>query len=486
MHRDFHYFGTYLAARGAGFEHDWALKIGEYAELIDETWNSRKSSKIGGHKNYVADHDKSLYWKPEDFFGVKHRKGSIKSSLPKVQRTVTAVMSAKMMQKGGGRKPWFILSWSAFHFLPNLDRVGPSANTGTAPDYRQRYAFITEKTRLVGNAEILKKEQMLICYPDSKLARAMIDDTKKAVTGAGITLEKPTGAPNDIYQYINYTLSDKTILDTFIEYNGGFSPQEFIIALVGVRLHVFADLWAHQGFAAARSPRINDACRDSFHVRHSEGKWFREVDAKSHKKGFTTKDKILPSSHYGHGNAYTYPDLPSYQYRYVRPFDHRVIIRDNPIEFANAYSAMYDLLKDLKTTVFSTSGSTTANDHFTPDKFSQDFWRNHFIKSEENAHEKKPRNARLRSLASRDLDSTQKKQFIKDDDNADFGLIEFMHQRRKKNNESNLAYFSLAALCHLRWFGQVLRKSALGSNYPKWVNDNSGYKPDCAENFLQL
>ncbi len=54
---------------------------------------------MGSHKNYVAVHDKSLYWNPEDFLEVKHKRGSIKGFLPKVQRTVTAVTSAKMMQK---------------------------------------------------------------------------------------------------------------------------------------------------------------------------------------------------------------------------------------------------------------------------------------------------------------------------------------------------------------------------------------------------
>ncbi len=478
MHRDFHYLGTYLAARHAGFSHALSLKLGEYAELVDETWNSRNPSTTGGHKNYVADHDTHFYWKPEDFFGVKHRKLSMKSSLPKVQRTVTAVMSSKMMQKGEGRTEWFILSWSAFHFLPNLDSISSNRNKS---DYWRKYAFVTNANDLKNNKDdILQKEQMLICYPESTLAKAMIEDTKKIID-ASRNVES-TNHKNWMKVLGNF-IGKKTI-EEFTEYVDEYSSDEFITALVGVRMHVLADLWAHQGFAAARSPRINDVFADSFHVSHSDNKWHREVDATSHKKSFSVKDKVLPSSHYGHGNAYTYPDLPSYRYRYIRPFDLRLITRDNPSEFAKAFAAMLELLLYFnKKSNIDESGIKKAA---LKSRLSQaDFWRNHFIENEKDAHEKKPRNRALRQLACAHLEDDQKKDFIKDDANPDFGLIEHMHERRKKEGEKNLAYFSLAALYHLRWFNMMMSKpTRFGGNYPAWANKNLQYKPDYEKNFL--
>ena len=105
MHRDFHYWATFMAARAAGVTADAALEIAEYAELVDEAIEGKCPNK----HTYIEKNNKDFHWKPQYWVKNKH-----------VQRTASVVVSKEFVQKGKDRGPWHALTWTAFHFLPNL------------------------------------------------------------------------------------------------------------------------------------------------------------------------------------------------------------------------------------------------------------------------------------------------------------------------------------------------------------------------------
>lgn len=158
------------------------------------------------------------------------------------------------------------MTWLPFHFLPGNNNVD---GDGAQPGV----AYVSR----------------LVCLPDSVVAQRMVDH---AIGKAG-----------------------KVAYD---------------LHLLGVTLHVYADTWAHQGFAGVIH-RINEV-EDVEEVNQQEslGEWLKE------KIGDLFDDVAMPL---GHARAGTLPDLPYLNWTYTNDIKNKVV-RDNSASFLEAAEAM--------------------------------------------------------------------------------------------------------------------------------------------------
>ena len=447
MHRDFHYWATFMAARAAGVRSDMALEIAEHAELVDEAIEGKGPDK----NTYIDKNNDNFHWKAEYWTKDKH-----------VQRTASAVLSKEFVQKGKNRGPWHALTWTAFHFLPNLDPQG------TASDYFKKYEFdpelVSEHTPDYRSfSHVLSKgkkdknlhmEQQLICYPNSTLAKAFVEDLKTALKADG---------SKKVEEYIENSLyaQERQVLRDFkrLIAKGDIDPIKFKIALMGVKMHVYADLWAHQGFVAARSPRCNDV--KGLVVGYdfsSMVPWKNDPKPPGKEKFFAGK----VASHYGHGNAIRYPDQPGYLYEYVRPFDKKLIQRNNPVEFAAAYASMVELFKLFKDSV----GGEKEKSQYCPGEIGVSYFK--AMKD----YDKVARNNTYHKTITK-YDKQCAGSFIDTKLTGDYDLIAVLRAREGQN----LPYFALAALCHLTFTEKSMDKAFGGGHgaYHKWIGQNLMY-----------
>lgn len=457
MHLDFHYYLTFMAALDAGLPADAGLQIAECAEIVDETYNGVvKKKRVAGRD------DQSYYWTPESLTKNGH-----------VQRTVTAVASKLMVQRGEKRGKWFNLSWTGFHFLPNLD------DQATRNEYKEIYKWSRQdvnffnKKYLKGdprgtpNMGRLEVEQKLICYPDSKLVASMNHDTQNAIT---------SHLRGSLGRWI-HTAVGAGFVDRFEKAVGGpLADIMFLNALIGLRLHVFADTWAHQGFAGVRSPRINDVegLKVGVGIDRSGTRPAPVVDVVDHRSasdsGFGPKS-ALPASHSGHGNALRYPDYPAYHYSYVRPFDGKRIERSNPVEYSEAYEAVHFFLQEYRKYIYKAHRRPRDRGAFAPSKIDSRFFRNDLAHTD-----KYLRYKRLYEIIRSHLrnDPVIMPKLVKPEATAkDFGVIDAL--RTDRNGVIKLAYFSLAARCHLAWLEKELNK-VFKPDFNWYVQQNQTYK----------
>ena len=137
---------------------------------------------------------------------------------------------------------------------------------------------------------------------------------------------------------------------------------------LGITLHVYADTWAHQGFAGVNH-RINEVTR----VTDAEGNLDRSLMKRL--AGYFISE-ALPL---GHGAALSYPDRPFLRWGYTNGKGDR-ILRDNPKDFleaadhlckairryqlGNAEAPVAGLLEPDKTTIAHLLKNITDDDKF--------------------------------------------------------------------------------------------------------------------------
>lgn len=116
---------------------------------------------------------------------------------------------------------------------------------------------------------------------------------------------------------------------------------------LGITLHVYADTWAHQGFAGV-AHRVNaikaldDHEPDNQDLRKRLSTYFGDTfDA------FTGSflGEVFPL---GHGAALSFPDRPYLRWSY-RDYQGRLVERDNPADFMAASDAVYRVIKQFLT-----------------------------------------------------------------------------------------------------------------------------------------
>jgi hypothetical protein len=97
---------------------------------------------------------------------------------------------------------------------------------------------------------------------------------------------------------------------------------------LGVTMHVYADTWAHQGFAGVNH-KINRATR--IRAKGEDDASFRDRAANY------LVGRAMPL---GHGSVLSYPDRPYLEWSYRSPYLGRDVVRDNPKDFLEAAEHM--------------------------------------------------------------------------------------------------------------------------------------------------
>lgn len=129
----------------------------------------------------------------------------------------------------------------------------------------------------------------------------------------------------------------------------------------GIAMHVLADTWAHQNFAGTPSLVINNTNDYFYEIIRSDGE-DKDIRIKfRHNPGADDdlENHIFTNSVYqpnensimnlGHGRAGHLPDYSFARYKYMPAWgDFKAIIKDNPMDYASAFTQMIYAMKYLR------------------------------------------------------------------------------------------------------------------------------------------
>lgn len=175
--------------------------------------------------------------------------------------------------------------WVPFHFLP-----GNLPGEDSQLDYTDKTTWGSEQYQ-----ERNWRDFLCMCRPNSNLAAAMINDTVRKI------------GDNDFD-------GDK-------------------LNLIGIRMHVLADTWAHQCFVGSPNYWINDVSNI-----------LKETETKPNQTtpmGVTNYD----ITYLGHGRIGHLPDWGYAKYSYWPKWSNKTIYVNNEIRFLNAYYQMVRAMK---------------------------------------------------------------------------------------------------------------------------------------------
>lgn len=191
--------------------------------------------------------------------------------------------------------------WAAFHFLPG--NMHPKDHKEEYTEKKSwgkgflQYAYGAEQERAFS----------MMCLPNSVLSQEMIRDT------------------------LNY------------------KKQSCYLEMVGIRMHVLADTWAHCYFAGTPSWWVNEAPRDIYYEGgDKDGRRVPFIQAKkfsdlSLEAPFVTTPPAFAFNSYaylGHGRMGHVPDVPYMRYRYIPKWTNREVIKDNVADYIKAFRQM--------------------------------------------------------------------------------------------------------------------------------------------------
>jgi len=202
----------------------------------------------------------------------------------------TSQFNAKLdsFQRGKNGDPSI---WATFHFVP-----------GNYPHENQHKKFKVIPTD--------SNNSYALCRPYSQLAISMIKDTKETIN--------------------KYKLKDRAKL-----------------ALIGIRMHVLADTWAHQNFTGIPDSSSNAISGYLQKENNSSTKW-EDINWT-----ITGGDKdMAPNfiSNIGHGAAGHLPDMGWLKFRYLPKTNQgKYVERDNPKEFKDAFIGLACELSYIRT-----------------------------------------------------------------------------------------------------------------------------------------
>ena len=309
MDRDFHYYGTYLAAAVAGFKNEEARLIATSAQFIDDCTEAvTYESSFSGWTPYkfVINNASNV---SKDFFPIVTSVYGMKSWVPSSDNDETRQI------------------WMPFHFLPgnypgqNSKRLEPRSTQNEQP------------------INLDPEESIyLLCRPRSDTARSMINFAK------------------DSYKRVQ-----ANALDT---------DKELGLLLAGSCMHVFADTYAHQDFSGTPSYKLNGTKND---ISSNTGKFTNfgtwkgikwEPDESTYRDINWPVDLVSgdPLNIYppntgvlgrnttalGHGQMGHMPDVSTIALQYQPQWSNKVITRNNPQQYMNAFIDMVAALTSIK------------------------------------------------------------------------------------------------------------------------------------------
>lgn len=212
--------------------------------------------------------------------------------------------------------------WSYFHFLPgNFEFKVPYQ--GVSEDS----SILEGKWTFAGAAQ---DSFRLMCLPESELSKLMIDDLKK----------NAPGSPNALH-------------------------------MIGLRMHVLADTWAHTYFSGSPDWCVNDVKQSKGITEHNGGNWHAVNAVESLGDVFFPDNPSLyyygmimvPSARYtspiylGHGQLGHIPDYGYMRYQYHPVWkvqakgDAQWQEKDNQLHFLQAFRQMVSAMKAVRTNV---------------------------------------------------------------------------------------------------------------------------------------
>jgi hypothetical protein len=340
--QDFHYYGTYYAARvGGNFDVGEATLIAKSSNFID----------------FLSETHYAGYWKlvrpvrgarsPDDHVFV----GEVNNP----RFTFQGGLASTLASPEDGL-------WCSYHFTPGnyADPPGtpsPTAVHGVdvaralpAPGQqapRQHHDIRQMKTSITGNL------RWLLNRPQSPLSRALLTDT--------ILCLRDTKRLERILK--RAAASFELLPDD--DAARARNLHRFGLILLGVRAHVIADTWAHQDFSGVSHEMntyydVNGSGfgRQSIDYMDVGTAWKNVVlSALSH-----DNLKAVPSgtSYLGHGWMGHFPDYSFVKFRYRpgwRDASAAPIVRDNPEQYRHAFLELSSLFARVKDAYFSPQAS---------------------------------------------------------------------------------------------------------------------------------
>ncbi len=333
MDRDFHYYGSYLAARAAGFEHDKSLKIATAAQFVDDC------------------HESIVYlWKWFPSKKIEHRFATIDLSKNKTYQfwPILSGMYDMLKWAGGTGAEGNRSVWVPFHFLPGNFTTGEAKHGNPMQTNLERHVIRSWRaTEYEKRPDIVKKNFPLLCRPNSDMSQDVINNMVKMYNSI-------KGSSEDLGLYI-----------------------------LGSVMHVLADTFAHQDFTGAPVSDINDVLNATGQeaVFTTKGSWDGiqwNPDEKTYKKVAWAKTggvffdsistyppKGTDNSYLGHGRAGHLPDTCCIVFKYIPSWSTNFITRNNPEQYLEAFLNMMTALEcaknNSKYTPLTTEELKTAN-----------------------------------------------------------------------------------------------------------------------------
>jgi len=200
--------------------------------------------------------------------------------------------------------------WVPFHFLPGNYGNIPVTQTYTGPKKDRGTLF-----KWTFDDESAKQFKML-CQPNSLLVKRMINDI-----------------------VINH------------------SDKDYLLPMVGMRMHVLADTWAHMYYIGMPAWFINDAKEEVYKIEGTTKtpvKWQRVWpwdDSTDILHGETaTPDALAYNSvvYLGHGRMGHLPDYPYLKYQYTPEWSKDPVVKDNCAYFLTAFKQLTKALSCIK------------------------------------------------------------------------------------------------------------------------------------------
>ncbi|MCG8551153.1 MAG: hypothetical protein MI799_12190 [Desulfobacterales bacterium] len=313
MDSDFHYYGTGTAALAAGFSEKDSITIANVAQYHD--WF---------HSDYWS------YWYIVDDKGKKVKDSSGNSYHYEYPQLTSQNLDWKMIADYNGN------IWTPFHFPPgNVKYTVDGSDAGAKGSWKSVFNahHIVQKTRLdSGNTSKL-------CRPFSRFAMDMIEDTVKQYN-------ELSGADGDeLANKISALVAPRRRCPVT-------DGRKLAIYLLGIRLHVLSDTWAHQDFTGSINKEVNGAgLVNDVYIRDENGEyrlasWTGTIYVFHDDTDSAAAPNVIKNP--GHGQLGHLPDYSWAHFKYPAswlPEEENYHIRDNPGEYKNAWSWLSHTMK---------------------------------------------------------------------------------------------------------------------------------------------
>lgn len=287
MDIDMHYFGTYAAARLAGYDLGEATTIAHAAQYVDESTAATLLDDKGAY--LVPD------FKPHPTIQETSLDGEVSQAAfkPYMQSSATETGWSDAYLNHVRRV------WASFHFLPaNYGAQPPMAYSGPLSDGKWRYD------------DFAKTEFKMLCLPDGPLVGAMVNDTVDNHRGT-----------------------------------------DYLLHLAGLRMHVMADTYAHTYYAGTYSWCLNDVGGTVTEIHQDGSRknivWVPGgVGGETYAPAISGSYWGTP--YLGHIRMGHVPDYPYIKYEYTPRWSSAPLVKDNPTFYLRAFRQITEALRCIR------------------------------------------------------------------------------------------------------------------------------------------